>query len=88
MASRMVHKMVLGRTDTQKSAIERLTDRELEVFQLIGRGQGTRRIAEELHLGIKTVESYRARIKEKLKLEDGTQLLQQAIQWVHILQDR
>jgi DNA-binding NarL/FixJ family response regulator len=64
------------------------TDRELEVFQLIGKGQGTRRIAEELHLGIKTVESYRARIKDKLKLTDGTQLLQQAIQWVHSLQDR
>jgi len=88
MASRMVHKMVLGRTENQKSAIERLTDRELEVFQLIGRGQGTRRIATDLHLGVKTVESYRARIKEKLKLEDGTQLLQHAIQWVHSLQDR
>jgi DNA-binding NarL/FixJ family response regulator len=88
MASRMVHKMVMGRADSQKSPIERLTDRELEVFQLIGRGQGTRRIAAELHLGIKTVESYRARIKEKLKLEDGTQLLQHAIQWVHSLQDR
>jgi DNA-binding NarL/FixJ family response regulator len=88
MASRMVHKMVLGRADSQKSPIERLTDRELEVFQLIGRGQGTRRIAADLHLGVKTVESYRARIKEKLKLEDGTQLLQHAIQWVHSLQDR
>ena len=88
MASRMVHKMVLGRADSQKSSIERLTDRELEVFQLIGRGQGTRRIATDLHLGVKTVESYRARIKEKLKLEDGTQLLQHAIQWVHSLQDR
>jgi DNA-binding NarL/FixJ family response regulator len=88
MASRMVHKMVLGRAEEQRSPIERLTDRELEVFQLIGRGQGTRRIAEELHLGIKTVESYRARIKEKLKLDDGTQLLQHAIQWVHNLEDR
>lgn len=88
MSSRMVHKMVMGRAEEQKSPIERLTDRELEVFQLIGCGQGTRRIASELHLGIKTVESYRARIKEKLKLEDGTQLLQQAIQWVHSLKDR
>jgi DNA-binding NarL/FixJ family response regulator len=79
---------VLGRHQEHSSPIERLTDRELEVFQLIGRGQATRRIAEELHLGIKTVESYRARIKEKLKLTDGTQLLQQAIQWVHSLQDR
>lgn len=87
MASRMVRKMVLGRAQEQKSPIERLTDRELEVFQLIGRGQGTRRIASELNLGIKTVESYRARIKEKLNLEDGTQLLQHAIQWVHSLQD-
>jgi len=88
MATRMLHKLVLGRNQEQTSPVERLTDRELEVFQLIGRGQGTRKIAEELHLGIKTVESYRARIKEKLKLEDGTQLLQQAIQWVHSLQDR
>jgi DNA-binding NarL/FixJ family response regulator len=87
MASRMVHKMVLGKADERKSPIERLTDRELEVFQLIGQGQGTRRIAAELHLGIKTVESYRARIKEKLNLDDGTQLLQQAIQWVHSLKD-
>lgn len=88
MSSRMVHKMVLGRAEEQKSPIERLTDRELEVFQLIGCGQGTRRIAAELHLGIKTVESYRARIKDKLQLQDGTQLLQQAIQWVHSLKDR
>jgi DNA-binding NarL/FixJ family response regulator len=88
MATRMVHKLVQGRHETHSSPIERLTDRELEVFQLIGRGQGTRRIAEELHLGIKTVESYRARIKDKLKLTDGTQLLQQAIQWVHSLKDR
>lgn len=88
MSARMVHKLVVGRNQEHASPIERLTDRELEVFQLIGRGQGTRKIAEELHLGIKTVESYRARIKEKLKLEDGTQLLQQAIQWVHSLKDR
>jgi len=87
MASRMVHKLVAGRVQEQRSSIERLTDRELEVFQLIGRGLGTRRIAEELRLGVKTVESYRARIKDKLDLADGTQLLQQAIQWVHSLSD-
>jgi DNA-binding NarL/FixJ family response regulator len=88
MATRMLHKLVSGQPQEHSSPVERLTDRELEVFQLIGQGQGTRRIAEELHLGIKTVESYRARIKEKMKLSDGTQLLQQAIQWVHSLQDR
>jgi len=85
MAARMVNKLVLGRRDQKSFSIDRLTDRELEVFQSIGRGLGTRRIAEELHLGIKTVESYRARIKEKLKLQDSTQLLQHAIQWVHSL---
>lgn len=87
MASRMVHKLVAGKPGETNSPVERLTDRELEVFQMIGRGLGTRRIAEELHLGIKTVESYRARIKDKLGLEDATQLLQQAIQWVHSLSD-
>jgi DNA-binding NarL/FixJ family response regulator len=88
LAARMVSTMVMGRGETRKSPMERLTDRELEVFSLIGKGQGTRRVASELHLGIKTVESYRARIKEKLGLKDGTELLQQAIQWVHSLQDR
>ena len=74
-----------GRSTKGSSPVERLTDREFEVFQLIGRGFNTRRIAEDLHLGIKTVESYRARIKEKLKLDGGTELLQHAIQWVHNL---
>jgi DNA-binding NarL/FixJ family response regulator len=49
---------------------------------MVGRGRGTRQIAEELHLGIKTVESYKARIKEKLRLADGNELLQYAIHWV------
>jgi DNA-binding NarL/FixJ family response regulator len=86
MSARMLNKLVVGRRDKQGYSIERLTDRELEVFQLIGRGYNTRKIAEELRLGIKTVESYRARIKEKLKLNDATELLQHAIQWVHNLQ--
>ncbi len=82
MAAQMMRKMVGSRTDEVGSPLEVLTDRELEVFQLIGRGLGTRQIAGELRLGIKTVESYRARIKEKLLLTDGNQLLQQAIHWV------
>lgn len=86
IASRMVNKLVLGKKDKKSFSIDRLTDRELEVFQAIGRGLSTRRIAENLHLGIKTVESYRGRIKEKLKLDDSSQLLQHAIQWVHSLQ--
>jgi len=82
MAGRMMKKMVGGTAEGVASPLELLTDRELEVFQMLGRGLGTRRIAEELRLGIKTVESYRARIKEKLQLTDGNQLLQHAIQWV------
>ena len=82
MAGRMMKRMVGGVVEEGGSPLEVLTDRELEVFQMLGRGLGTRQIAEELRLGIKTVESYRARIKEKLQLEDGNQLLQHAIQWV------
>jgi DNA-binding NarL/FixJ family response regulator len=63
------------------SPAEVLADREFEVYQMIGRGLGTRQIAEELRLGIKTVESYRARIREKLHLIDGDELRQHAIQW-------
>ena len=87
MSERIVRKLVLGHRESAAS-MDRLTDRELEVFQLIGKGLSTRRIAEELRVGIKTVESYRARIKQKLHLEDGTQLLQHATQWVHSLEAR
>jgi DNA-binding NarL/FixJ family response regulator len=82
MAARMMKKLVGGRADELGSPLDILTDRELEVFQMIGRGLGTRQIAEDLRLGVKTVESYRARIKEKLQITDGTQLVQQAVQWV------
>jgi DNA-binding NarL/FixJ family response regulator len=82
MSDRMMKRMVGGHPEGTGSALEVLTDRELEVFQMIGRGMGTRRIAEELRIGVKTVESYRARIKDKLYLADGAQLVQQAVQWV------
>jgi DNA-binding NarL/FixJ family response regulator len=82
MAARMMKKLVGGRADELGSPLDILTDRELEVFQMIGRGLGTRQIAEDLRLGVKTVESYRARIKEKLQITDGTQLIQQAVHWV------
>jgi len=52
------------------------------VFELIGQGVGTRDIAERLHLATKTVESYRARIKEKMNLSSATELMQHAVQWV------
>jgi DNA-binding NarL/FixJ family response regulator len=83
MAAKMVRKLVGGSPDVGVSAIERLSDRELEVFHLIGQGHGTRQIAERLHLSIKTIETYREHIKEKLNLADASELLQYAIQWTH-----
>lgn len=82
VAAKMVSKLVGGKPDMGASPLECLSDRELEVFQLIGQGNGTRKIAEKLYLSIKTIETYRAHIKEKLNLTDTNQLLRYAIQWV------
>jgi len=71
-----------GRQALVQSPLEVLSDRELEVFELTGRGLGTRDIAERLHLSVKTVESYRARIKDKLNLKTTAELMQHAVQWV------
>ena len=65
-----------------KSPMEALTDRELAVFRLIGKGRGTREIADELHVSVKTVETYQAHIKEKLSLKNARELVQHAFQWV------
>jgi DNA-binding NarL/FixJ family response regulator len=82
IAARILRKFAGSGPDLGASAIESLSDRELEVFCLIGQGYGTRQIADRLHLSIKTIESYRAHIKEKLNLADAGELLQYAIQWV------
>ena len=71
-----------GRSSLSGSPIEELSDRELEIFGLIGQGHGTRPIAEKLHLSVKTIESHRAHIKEKLNLRNATELVHHAIQWV------
>jgi DNA-binding NarL/FixJ family response regulator len=70
-----------GRPIAGESGIERLSDREFEIFQLIGQGQGTRKIAQHLHLSVKTVEVHRANIKRKLKLRNGADLVRHAIRW-------
>lgn len=82
MASRVLQRITRGAKAAMDSPLEVLSDRELEVFQQIGRGLGTREIAEVLHVRTKTVESYRSRIKEKLRLTNSTQVLQHAIRWV------
>lgn len=64
-------------------SVQLLADRELQVFELTGRGLNTRQISERLHIGVKTVETYRARIREKLKLKEPTDLLKRAIAWTH-----
>lgn len=81
ITAKMMNKIVGGEPNVGVSAIDKLSDRELEVFSLIGQGYGTRLIAERLHLSIKTIETYRSHIKEKLNLSDATELLQYAIRW-------
>jgi DNA-binding NarL/FixJ family response regulator len=79
MHERMLENFSSGRSTGSTPGIECLSDRELEVFQLVGSGCGTRQIAEQLHLSIKTIETYRAHIKEKLKLRNGMELIRSAI---------
>jgi DNA-binding NarL/FixJ family response regulator len=81
MANKMLQQYIGGSSAAIQSRISALSDRELEVFCLIGEGRGTREIAEELHLSVKTVETYQAHIKEKLSLHSGRELIQHAIQW-------
>ena len=70
-----------------RPAIERLSDRELEVFQKLGQGIGTRQIAEDFSVSIKTIQAYCARIKEKLNVGSATELLREAVRW-HDAQQR
>ena len=79
---RLLVGMASGHKQLNQSPLEVLSDRELEVFELTGRGMGTREIAERLYLSVKTVESYRARIKNKLNLSNATELMLHAVQWV------
>jgi DNA-binding NarL/FixJ family response regulator len=81
MSNKMLQQYIGGGPPLIQSRIATLSDRELEVFRLIGEGHGTREIAEELRLSVKTVETYQAHIKEKLALRSGRELIQHAIQW-------
>jgi DNA-binding NarL/FixJ family response regulator len=81
IASRMLRQYALHGRESEEPPIARLSDRELEVFRLIGSGLGTRQIADELRLSVKTVESYQAHIKEKLALQSSRDLVQRAIEW-------
>jgi DNA-binding NarL/FixJ family response regulator len=81
MSAKILQIFAGHRTDVAQSPVERLSDREFEVFQLVGQGKPTRAIAGHLHLSVKTVEAHRANIKHKLKLKPADDLAGYAIRW-------
>ncbi len=81
-SAKMLNRIVLGKNVAGTAPDEALSDRELQTFELIGRGMNTTNIAENMRLSPKTVETYRARIKEKLELNDMASLTREAVQWV------
>ena len=82
MSSRILESLSGSKPRGSSSPIGKLTDREFEIFQLIGQGKSTRDIAEQLHLSTKTVDVHRSHIKEKLELRDVTALIRHAVRWV------
>lgn len=82
MASRMLEQVTGQRARGTASGVETLSDRELEVLEMIGRGVATKNIAERLCISARTVEAHRAHIKEKLGVGDGAALVRYAVQWV------
>ena len=79
---RLLQQVMIGNQPLQQSPITALSDRELEVFELLGQGLGSSEIAQRLHLGIKTIETHRQRIKDKLDLKNSLELVRHATQWV------
>ena len=82
MSARILENLSGSRPRGSSSPIEKLTDREFEIFQLIGQGKSTRDIAAQLHLSPKTVDVHRTHLKEKLELKDATALIRHAVRWV------
>ena len=82
LKEKMLHRLVNHRTDKIASPIDTLSDREMEVLQLLGNGFGTRAIASQLKLSVKTIDSYREHLKLKLGLKTGADLVRYAIQWM------
>jgi DNA-binding NarL/FixJ family response regulator len=80
LTNKMLEQFVHGSGSSKNDPLTNLSDRELEVYRLIGAGHGTRQIADELHVSVKTVESYQAHIKEKLSLRNARELVQHAIE--------
>jgi len=82
MTDRLLTRVVAGTSEPSRSPMESLSDRELEVFEMIGQGLSTKQIAAQLDISRKTVETYREHIKSKLNLRNGAELTRHAVQWV------
>lgn len=83
MSDRMLRNLAQDDKAACDSPVDILSDRELEVFELIGAGHGAKEIARRLHLSVSTIETYQGRLKEKLHLKDAAELFQHALDWVH-----
>ncbi|MCP4138158.1 MAG: response regulator transcription factor [bacterium] len=81
VSGKIIDKLIHGSADVIGTPVDKLSDREFEVFQLIGNGFGTGEIAKKLNLSVNTIESHRKKIKEKLGIESGSQLIKDAVQW-------
>lgn len=82
IGAKMIMKMTSGNASKSENPLDLLSDRELEVFELTGKGLSTKEIGTKLHISVKTVESHRANIKEKLHLETANELMRHAVRWV------
>ena len=81
MTERVLQRMMRNEPEPGASPIDALSDRELEVFEMVGHGQTTRQIAKKLHLSPKTIETHREHIKAKLHLQNNNEMVRQAVQW-------
>lgn len=81
MLDRVARRLIGGRDKVEQPVVDVLSDRELEVFRMIGNGLTLEQIARKLHIGTKTVETHKRHIKQKLKLENAAQLARDAAQW-------
>lgn len=82
MSARIIEMFSGNSSTNQVAPLSRLTDRELEVFEEIGRGKATREVAEMLGISARTVDAHRAHLKKKLGLKDGSELVRYAVRWV------
>ena len=82
MVSKILNQLANGGTSNSSSSLEHLSDRELQIFKLIGKGHDLRKIAKALYLSVKTVETHCAHIKEKLSLKSANELMHFAIKWI------